>query len=265
MTVLQSILMGAVQGITEFLPISSSAHLIVIPWFFNIPQGNINPLTYDVMLHFGTLFAVLLVYGRKFVRVVIEGLVDFRDGRGRDSMLFKMVIATIPAVVAGFLGKDIIETYLRAPFVTAFMLSLVSILMIVSERINIDRSELTMPIAIAIGVAQAIALVPGTSRSGITITMALLLGLKKSEAVDFSFMLSIPIILGVSLYELRHVHFQGEGATLYAFGMLSAFIFGAFSLKFLVEYLKRHTLDLFAYYRIGLALVILVFSLVPRV
>lgn len=265
MTVLQSILMGAVQGITEFLPISSSAHLIIIPWFFEISHGNINPLTYDVMLHFGTLLAVLCVYGKRFVRVVIEGLIDFRDGRGTDSMLFKMVIATIPAVIGGFLGKDIIETYLRAPFVTAFMLSLVSILMILSERINIDKSDLTMPIAIAIGVAQAIALVPGTSRSGITITMALLLGLKKSEAVDFSFMLSIPIILGVSLYEMRHIQFQGEGLALYAWGMLSAFIFGAASLKFLIGYLKKHTLDLFAYYRIGLALVILIFSLLPRV
>ncbi|OPY02126.1 MAG: Undecaprenyl-diphosphatase [Syntrophorhabdus sp. PtaB.Bin047] len=265
MTVLQSVLMGAVQGITEFLPISSSAHLVVIPWFFNISQNNINPLTYDVMLHFGTFFAVLLVYGKKFFRVVIEGLVDLRDGRVADSTLFKMIIATIPAVVAGFLGKDIIESYLRAPFVTAFMLALVSILMIVSERINVERSELTMPIAIAIGVAQAIALVPGTSRSGVTITMALLLGLKKSEAVDFSFMLSIPIILGVSLYELRHVHFQGEGASLYALGMLSAFVFGAASLKFLIGYLKKHTLDLFAYYRIALALLILIFSLVPRV
>ena len=122
-----------------------------------------------------------------------------------------------------------------------------------------------MPFAIAIGVAQAIALVPGTSRSGVTITMALLLGLKKSEAVDFSFMLSIPIILGVSLYELRHVEIQGDGAAIYALGMLSAFVFGAASLKFLIGYLKKHTLDLFAYYRIALALLILVFSLIPRV
>ncbi|MDD3846110.1 MAG: undecaprenyl-diphosphate phosphatase [Syntrophorhabdaceae bacterium] len=265
MTVLQSILMGAVQGITEFLPISSSAHLIAIPWFFEMSQEGINPLTYDIILHFGTLFAVLLIYGKRFARVVVEGLIDFRGGRGADSMLFKLVIATIPAVIAGFLGKDIIESYLRAPFVAAFMLSLVSILMIVSERINIDRSDLTTPIAIAIGVAQAIALVPGTSRSGITITMALLLGLKKSEAVDFSFMLSIPIILGVSLSEMRHVQFQGEGTALYVCGMLSAFVFGAVSLKFLIGYLKKHTLDLFAYYRIALALLILIFSFVSRV
>jgi len=264
-TALQSVVMGAVQGITEFLPISSSAHLVVIPWFFEISENNINPLTFDIMLHFGTLLAVLLVYGKKFVRVVIEGLIDFRAGRGTDSMLFKIVIATIPAVIAGFLGKGIIETYLRAPFVVAFMLALVSILMIISERINIDRSDITIPIAIAIGIAQAIALVPGTSRSGITITLAMLLGLRKSEAVDFSFMLSIPIILGVSLYEMRHVQFQGGATALYALGVLSSFAFGAVSLKFLIGYLKKHTLDLFAYYRITLALLILVFSLVPRV
>ena len=265
MTVLQSILMGAVQGVTEFLPISSSAHLIVIPWLFKISEGSINPLTYDVMLHFGTLLAVLLLYGKKFVRTVIEGLVDFRDGRGGQSMLFKLIIATIPAVVAGFLGKNLIEHYLRAPIIAAFMLALVAIMMIVAERMAIDRSDITMPIAIAIGIAQAIALVPGVSRSGITITMAIFLGIRKSEAIDFSFMLAIPIILGVSIHESRHLQFHGDAAGIYVFGMLSAFIFGAISLKFLITYLKDHTLDLFAYYRIGLALLILIFSIIPRI
>jgi undecaprenyl-diphosphatase len=238
MTVLQSILMGAVQGITEFLPISSSAHLIVIPWFFKISEANVNSMTYDVMLHFGSLLAVLLLYGKKFARTIIEGLVDFRDGRGSQSMLLKLAIATIPAVVAGFLGKGLIEHYLRAPIVAAFMLALVAIMMIVAERVAVDRSSVTMPIAIAIGIAQAIALVPGVSRSGITITMAIILGIRKSEAVDFSFMLAIPIILGTSLYEARHVQFHGDATALYLFGMLSAFIFGAASLKFLITYLK---------------------------
>jgi len=257
--------MGAVQGITEFLPISSSAHLIVIPWFFNIPENNINPLTYDVMLHFGSLLAVFLLYGKRFLRVVVEGLMDFREGRGGQSMLFKIVIATIPAVIAGFLGKDIIEAYLRTPFIAAYMLAFVSILMIISERINVDRREISMPIAVAIGLAQAIALVPGTSRSGITIVMAILLGLKRNEAVDFSFMLSIPIILGTSIYEARHFQYQSGTMGLYICGMLSAFVFGAMSLQFLIRYLKRHTLDIFAYYRIALALLILVFSLAPRI
>ena len=261
MTAVQSVIMGAIQGITEFLPISSSAHLIVVPWFFHIQDGNINKLTYDVVLHLGTLVAILFVYGKRFARVVVEGVIDFRNGHGKDSLLAKLIIATIPAGVAGFLAQHMIETYLRTPFIVAYMLAFVSILMIIAERIHVDRTNLSYPVAIAIGIAQAVALVPGTSRSGATITMAMLLGLKRNEAVDFSFMLSIPIIFGTALYEIRHFQYHGEGVGIYVYGALSAFVFGALSLNFLIKYLKKHTLDIFAYYRIGLALVILLASL----
>jgi undecaprenyl-diphosphatase len=253
--------MGAIQGITEFLPISSSAHLIIVPWFFHIQDGNINKLTYDVVLHLGTLVAILFVYGKRFARVVVEGVIDFRNGHGKDSLLAKLIIATIPAGVAGFLAQHMIETYLRTPFIVAYMLAFVSILMIIAERIHVDRINLSYPVAIAIGIAQAVALVPGTSRSGATITMAMLLGLKRNEAVDFSFMLSIPIIFGTALYEMRHFQYQSGGMGIYVYGALSAFVFGSLSLNFLIKYLKRHTLDIFAYYRIGLALIILLASL----
>jgi undecaprenyl-diphosphatase len=253
--------MGAIQGITEFLPISSSAHLIIIPWFFNIQDGNINKITYDVMLHLGTLAAILCVYGRKFVRVVMDGLVDFKEARGKESLLAKLIVATIPAVVAGFLGQHLIETYLRTPFVAAYMLAFVSILMIIAEKMHVERSDVSYPVATAIGIAQAVALVPGTSRSGATITMGMLLGLKRSEAVDFSFMLSVPIIFGTALYEMRHFEYHSESMGIYVYGALSAFIFGALSLSFLIKYLKNHPLDIFAYYRIVLALIILLVSL----
>jgi undecaprenyl-diphosphatase len=253
--------MGAVQGITEFLPISSSAHLIIIPWFFNIQDGNINKITYDVMLHLGTLAAILCVYGKRFIRIVIEGLVDFKEGRGKRSLLAKLIVATIPAVVAGFFGQHVVETYLRTPFVAAYMLALVSILMIIAERIHVERSDVSYPVATAIGIAQAVALIPGTSRSGATITMGMLLGLKRSEAVDFSFMLSVPIILGTALYEMRHFEYHSGNMSIYIYGALSAFIFGALSLGLLIRYLKKHPLDIFAYYRIILALVILFFAL----
>jgi undecaprenyl-diphosphatase len=253
--------MGAIQGVTEFLPVSSSAHLIIIPWFFNIQDGNINKLTYDVMLHLGTLAAILCVYGERFIRVVIEGLVDFKEGRGRGSLLAKLVVATIPAVVAGFLGQHIVETYLRTPFVAAYMLAFVSLLMIIAERIHVERSDVSYPVAIAIGIAQAVALVPGTSRSGATITTGMLLGLKRNEAVDFSFMLSVPIIFGTALYEMRHFEYHSGNMNIYVYGALSAFFFGALSLGFLIRYLKKHPLDIFAYYRIVLALVILIASL----
>jgi undecaprenyl-diphosphatase len=260
-TVFQSVILGGIQGITEFLPISSSAHLIVIPWFFNIQDSNINKLTYDVMLHLGTLAAILCVYGRRFARVAVEGLVDFKEGRGRQSLLAKIIVATIPAVVAGFLGQHVIETYLRTPFVAAYMLAFVSILMIIAEKIHVERSDISYPVATAIGVAQAVALVPGTSRSGATITMGMLLGLRRNEAVDFSFMLSVPIIFGTALYEMRHFEYHSGNMSVYVYGALSAFIFGALSLGFLIRYLKKHPLDIFAYYRIILALVILLASL----
>jgi len=261
MSTLQSVIMGAIQGITEFLPISSSAHLIVIPWFFHIDEGNINKLTYDVMLHFGTLLAILAIYGKKFIRVIIEGFIDLRDGKFKDALLLKIIVATIPAGVAGLLGKDFIEQSLRIPFVTIFTLALVSVLMIISERVHFSKNDITYPVAIAIGIAQAFALIPGVSRSGITITAALLLGLKRSEAVDFSFFLAIPIILGTSLYEMRHLDIHANGMAIYIYGAASALVFGILSLKFLINYLKKHTLDLFAYYRIGIAVLILLCSI----
>ncbi len=260
MTFLGSILLGALQGITEFLPISSSAHLIILPWFFKMEDGNINKLTYDVMLHFGTLLAILLIYGKQFVSICIEGLTDIWHRNFRQSVLLKIVVATIPAAVFGLLLKDVIENSLRTPYVTIFTLIGVSILMLVSERIHVENRELSYPIALLIGIAQAIALVPGTSRSGITIIAGILLGLRRNAAVDFSFLLAIPIILGTSLYEGRHIQFQGGVIDLYLAGVISAFIFGTLSLKFLITYLKKHSFDIFAYYRFCLAALLLLYA-----
>jgi undecaprenyl-diphosphatase len=169
-------------------------------------------------------------------------------------------VATIPAAVFGLLFKDFIEDSLRTPYVTIFTLIGVSILMLLCERILVEGRELSYPIAFLIGVAQAIALVPGTSRSGITIVAGILLGLKRNSAIDFSFLLAIPIILGTSLYEARHIQFQGGGIDIYLAGVISAFIFGTLSLKFLITYLKKHSLDIFAYYRFCLAAFLLLSS-----
>ncbi len=261
MTIIESTLMGALQGITEFLPVSSSAHLIIAPWLFHIGEGNINKLTYDVMLHFGSLFAILFIYGPRFVRTCRDDLPNVRSRNFRDSFILKLIVATIPAVVGGFLFKDIIENQLRTPFVAVFTLVAVSILMMAAERIHTQNRSFSFGLVLAIGIAQAIALIPGVSRSGITITVGMLLGLRRTEAVDFSFLLSIPIILGVSVYEGRHMSLADDAGALYLTGMLSAFVFGALSLRFLIRYLKKHSLDVFAYYRIGLALLILLLSI----
>ncbi|MGA3174582.1 MAG: undecaprenyl-diphosphate phosphatase [Syntrophorhabdales bacterium] len=263
MTPIQSVIMGAVQGVTEFLPVSSSAHLIVIPWIFKMNESNVHKLTYDVMLHFGTLLALLAVYAKRLVSIFEVDLHMARQGDLRRSLLLKLAVGTIPAAVLGVLFKNMIETELRAPYITIFTLVAVSLLMLVAERIHTARTDddISFGLAFSIGVAQAIALVPGVSRSGITITAAMLLGLRRSEAVDFAFLLSIPIVLGVSLYEARHVSLDGSEISVYAVGLISAFVFGAASLEFLLKYLKKHSLDVFAYYRIGLALLIALLSL----
>jgi undecaprenyl-diphosphatase len=255
-TPIESAILGAIQGITEFLPVSSSAHLIVVPHFLRFDDGDINKLTYDVMLHFGTLCAVLLIYGKRFALAVREGLSSYLRGEVRDTLLTKIIWATLPAGILGLLFKDIIEIHLRTPRTTIITLTAVSILMIVVERLQRPRRGISYPIALVIGIAQALALVPGVSRSGITIVAGIFLGLKRDEAVDFSFMLSIPIILGTSLMEFRHVGGGQGNMTIYVAGALTAFVFGAMALRFLIGYLKRHTLDVFAWYRIGLALVI---------
>jgi undecaprenyl-diphosphatase len=220
-------------------------------------DDNINKLTYDVMLHFGSLFAILLIYGRQFLHLCIEGLMDMGHGRMRKSLLLKIIMGTLPAAIIGLLFKDFIESSLRTPWVMVFTLLGVSMLMLLCERIHVDRRDLTYPVVLLIGIAQALALIPGISRSGITIVAGILLGLKRTSAIDFSFLLAIPIILGTSIYEMRHVQLHGAGLDLYVIGMASAFVFGTLSLRFLIGYLKKHSLDLFAYYRMGLAALLL--------
>jgi undecaprenyl-diphosphatase len=215
------------------------------------------------MLHFGTLLSLLVVYAGRFAGICVDDLRKVREGAVGRCMLLKIAVGTIPAAVCGLLLKDIIETRLRAPFIVAFTLIAVSLLMLLAERMFVSRKgrDVTFLFALAIGIAQAIALVPGISRSGITITAAMLLGMKRRDAVDFSFLLSIPIVLGVSLYEGRHVSLGGQESFLYLVGALSAFVFGTISLKFLIGYLRKHSLDVFAYYRIGLAALIALLSL----
>ncbi len=260
MTTVESVVMGAIQGVTEFLPISSSAHLVVVPWIFKIDEGNVHGITYDVMLHFGTLLALLAVYARRLVNIIGDDFHMAQQGALRYCLIPKLVVGTIPAAILGLLFKDIIEKQLRAPYIVIFTLTAVSLLMLIAERVHRTKAggegDISYGLAFIIGIAQAIALVPGISRSGITITAAMLLGLKRSDAVDFSFLLSIPIVLGISLYEARHVVLGGQQLSLYLAGLLSAFVFGVASLKFLIGYLRKHSLDVFAYYRLALAVLI---------
>jgi len=255
----QAALLGVVQGATEFLPVSSSAHLILARAFFGFDADRFG-LAFDVACHVGTLVAVLIYFRRELVDMIaaIPRLADpGRDPNAR--LIWLLVVATLPAVVAGLLFKHQIEDSLRTPLVAAIMLVLGSAVFVVAERrgakTRSDRT-LTMTEAVWIGCAQAVALVPGVSRSGITIAVALLMGLRRPDAARFIFLLAIPAILGAAASEGPHLLKAGmdsEAATLFAIGIISSAIVGYIAVKFLIRYLTTHSLDVFAWYRIALA------------
>lgn len=241
----QAIVLGLVQGLTEFLPVSSTAHLILFPWLFGW-QGDVNTLTFDVALHGGTLLALLICFYRDWVDMLLHDR----------KMLFTILAAIMPAGVAGIAFHDIVEHTLRSPLVIAGSLVLFGCLMIVAEKTGKQaKRKVSFMDAMIIGCAQAIALIPGTSRSGITITAGLFSNIKRETAARFSFLLSTPVIGGATLLECRKL-LKTPGdyqIDLFVAGFVAAFISGLIAIKFLLWYLRRHPLNSFAYYRFALA------------
>lgn len=241
----QAIVLGLVQGLTEFLPVSSTAHLILFPWLFGW-QGDVNTLTFDVALHGGTLLALLICFYRDWVDMLLHDR----------KMLFTILAAIMPAGVAGIAFHDIVEHTLRSPLVIAGSLVLFGWLMIVAEKTGKQaKRKVSFMDAMIIGCAQAIALIPGTSRSGITITAGLFSNIKRETAARFSFLLSTPVIGGATLLECRKL-LKTPGdyqIDLFVAGFVAAFISGLIAIKFLLWYLRRHPLNSFAYYRFALA------------
>ena len=204
MTWLQVVVLAIVQGLTEFLPISSSGHLVLVPHFFAwTDQG----LAFDVAVHFGSLLAVLAFF-RKDIFALIKGGLQVLGGKVEtveSRLALGIALGTVPASIAGLLFADWIEMNLRSPFVIVFTLSGYAVLMILADKLGRrerDISHVTIRDALVIGVAQALALVPGTSRSGVTITTARLLGLERQDAARFSFLLAVPVILLATGYSL---------------------------------------------------------------
>jgi len=261
-TSLQALLLGVVQGLTEFLPVSSSAHLILARALFGF-DGDKFGLPFDVACHIGTLIAVLIYFQRDVMRMVaaLPRLFDAKNPEAR--LIWLIVVGTLPAIVAGLLFKHQIEDHLRTPAIAATMLALGGVLLFVAERAGSKtRAEgsLTMFEALLIGLAQAAALVPGVSRSGATITIALLIGLRRAEAARFIFLLAIPAILGAAGSEGPKLLKAGLGDTapLFFIGVASSAIVGYAAVKYFIRYLGNHSLDVFAWYRLALAATVLV-------
>ena len=266
-------ILGVVQGITEFLPISSSGHLAILPWAFQWSSPVLNSLPFAVALHVGTLLAVLTVFWRDVLALALAFLTSIRE---RDiqadpnrRLAWLLVLATLPAVVAGLLLEEAAATVLRSPWIIAATLAGVGVILwIVDARHTGERGcdHLNWRGALLIGLAQALAIVPGVSRSGSTITMGMLLGLSRVQAARFSFLLMAPVIFGAGVWEARHLDgaaLSGDGGTIFVVGFLSALVVGYLCIRVFLRYLQRGRLWPLALYRIGLAAVI-VLMLVMR-
>jgi undecaprenyl-diphosphatase len=263
MPVYQAIVLGIVQGLAEFLPISSSAHLILVPWVLGWDDPG---LAFDVALHWGTLFAVLIVFWRDWIELVSAGLRSIADrqflGTAERRLFWGLVVATIPGAIVGKLLGDYAEETLRSPLLIAVTMSLMGVLLWAADSAGKkDRlaEQMPMPHAIGIGVAQALALIPGVSRSGSTITLGLVLGYTRGAIARFTFLLSTPIIFGAGLLKfpkmLREMHSGTSpvGWDGLAAGCVASAIVGALVIKWLLAYLRTRTFAVFAVYRLAVA------------
>ena len=248
--IIEAVILGVIQGLTEFFPVSSTAHLIVVPWFFGW-KGDVNTLTFDVALHAGTLTALLFTFWKDWLELFTK----------KQKLLGLIIIASIPAGIAGFYLDDIAEKSLRQPFLISLMLVAVGLVMLAAERSEkLKTIEKTNFIdALIIGVAQAVAIIPGVSRSGITISAGLFKGLKREASARFSFLISTPIIAGAILLHLKKFLINRElyDIHLFAAGFISSSVTGFFAIIFLLNFLKKYPLNIFAYYRFILAVVII--------
>ncbi|MDP3177694.1 MAG: undecaprenyl-diphosphatase UppP [Spirochaetaceae bacterium] len=283
MLFIQSIVLGIVQGLAEFIPVSSSAHLVIVPWLFSWSDGVIGSLSFDVALHMGTLAAVIAFFAKDWVRLIaawFRSVAERRIGDDRDRrMAWYLLAATIPGGLAGVLFEGKIEELFHPsgePVSMGSMLTLAAFLAAMGAllfaadkfaRHDRDLSGLRWRDALIIGCAQAAAIVPGVSRSGATMTAGLALGLERAAAARFSFLLSAPIIAGAGLKNLVDLiqaaaagSLGGNEVGLFAVGFVAAAVSGFFCIKLLLGYLQRNSVRVFAWYRWALAILVAVFA-----
>ena len=265
----QALVLGIVQGATELLPISSSGHLILVPWLFEWEYLETHEefnQTFDVALHVGTLVAVVAYFWRDVVRLAAAWLASVRRRRvesAEERIAWFVAIATVPAAVIGALGEDLIAEHLGEPWQIAIFLAVFGVLLWVADRTPPRRrmSDLGPGAAIGVGLAQSLALMPGVSRSGITITAARFLGLDRDSAARISFLLLIPIVFGASLWKGVTDVLLGDlppgSAGPFLVGMIASAASGLLAIWGLLGYVRRHDYTLFVVYRLVVAAVVL--------
>jgi undecaprenyl-diphosphatase len=270
MSILQAIVLGLVQGVTEFAPISSSGHLILVPWLFGwglVGDADFNK-SFDVALHLGTLVGAVAYFRHEIVRYLIAWVATFNKRRVEtddERIAWAIVIGTLPAIAVGATLESLIQEVLGAPLLVATMLAIFGVVMYVVDRIMSQGrrfSSITISTGFWMGVAQALALQPGVSRSGVTMTAGRLLRLDREAAARFSFLLAMPVIFGAGVYKslgLVQTGFQGYAAEFF-WGVVASAISGFAVIWWLLRYLRSHNFAIFMWLRLGVAA--LVFGLV---
>jgi undecaprenyl-diphosphatase len=282
MLVFQSIILGIVQGLAEFIPISSSAHLVIIPWLFGWNNPTLTSLTFDVALHLGTLLAVLVFFASDWARLIgawFKSVFQFKIGDDPDRrMAWYLVLACIPGGISGVLLESKIgQAFHSDPIPKGSMLfmagaiALLALLLWLADKLATHRrafGKIKARDALYIGLAQAFAVIPGVSRSGSTITAGLAVGLEREAAARFSFLLSAPIIAGAGLKSLYDLLKQvkagviaGTELAIFPIGFVAAAISGFLCIKFLLAYLRKHSTAVFVWYRFALAALVLIVAL----
>lgn len=256
-TIFDALLLGVIEGATEYLPVSSTGHLIVFVDLLGFigPPGKI----FEIVIQVGAVLAVCILYFRR----LLSALIDFPTDPGARRFIFAIVIAFLPAAFIGVLLHKVIKEYLFSPEVVAAALIAGGIAILVIERLRPDPrvrhiEEFSYPLALGIGLIQCIAMIPGVSRSGATILGALLLGVERRTAAEFSFFLAIPTLTGAAVYDVwaNRASLSSDGALLILLGFVSALVTAMFVVRWLIGFVGRHGFGVFAWYRIVFGLLL---------
>lgn len=262
MNIAQALILGVIQGLTELLPISSSAHLNIIPWMLgwtNSALFNIDFEAFDVALHFGTLLAIVIFFAKDWIELIKGGYkqVIKKEKSFEGKMFWYLVIATIPGGIIGFVLDKFVGNKLETPIIIALALIIMGIILYVVDKkakSNIKYENMTLKQTFLIGLSQCLAFIPGVSRSGITMTTGRLMGIERQSVAKYSFLLSTPIVFAATVLKFKDFVFSIP----FFIGVFASFIVGIFVIKFLLEYLKKGNFKIFAIYRVIFGIIIII-------